>query len=187
MPTIVLSDEYDAKLKTLAEPFVDTRESILQRLINEAVAQAGTTPNLNGHAHAAVNNVRHLNPDAPDDLTHTRVRSATIDGQELNRPKWKTVMDHFHVIGLQILGSFEALKQASGANLRKGRFEKDGYKYLPQADLSIQGVAAKLAWSHSLRLARAINVPVRLEIEWHDKPEAAHAGEIAFLEWIPKT
>lgn len=129
--------------------------------------------------------MRQLNPDAPDDLTHTRVLSASIDGQQLHRPKWKSVTDHLHVIGLQRLGSFEALRKASGANLRKGRFERDGYKYLPQADLSIQGVAAKLAWSHSLRLARALNVPVRLEIEWHDKPEAMHPGETANLEWIP--
>jgi hypothetical protein len=185
MPTIVLSDTYDAKLKRLAEPFVDTRESIIQRLIDEAVAKAETMSNRNGHAHPVVKNMRQLHPDAPGDLTHTRVLSATIDGQQLHHPKWKGVMDHLHVIGLQHLGSFEALKQASGANLRKGRFEKDGYKYLPQADLSIQGVAAKLAWSHSLHLARTLKVPVRLEIQWHDKPEAAHPGETAVLEWTP--
>lgn len=94
-------------------------------------------------------------------------------------------MNHIHIIAFRRLGSFDALKQASGANLRNGRFEQHGYNYLREADLSIQGVAAKFAWANSLRLARALRVPVRLVIEWLDKPEAVHPGEKAILEWAP--
>ena len=186
MPTITLSDLYDAKLKTLVtEPFVDTRESIVQRLIDDAVARRGVNSSGNGYAQAIGDKHRRLNPDSPDNLAFTRVRSATIDGRELNRPKWNGIMDHLHILGLQRLGSFDTLKRKSSAHLRQGRFEDNGYKYLDEADLSIQGVDSNLAWAHSLRLVRVLRVPIRLTVEWRDAEGAAHPGQTAVLEWTP--
>ena len=60
--------------------------------------------------------------------------------------KWNGLMDQLHVLGCKRLGSFEALKRVSHANLRKGKYEQNGYKYLPGADISIQGVSANQAW-----------------------------------------
>jgi hypothetical protein len=186
MPTITLSDGYDAKLKALVtEPFVDTRESLIQALIDEALARRGITVNAKGQARVAGDNLPRLNPDSPDNLAFTRVRSATVNGKEINRPKWNGVMDQLHVLALRRLGSFDALKRATRARLRQGRFEDEGYKYLPEADISIQGVDSNLAWAHSLRLARALRVPLRLTVEWRDTPSAAHPGESAVLEWSP--
>ena len=186
MPTITLSDAYDAKLKLLVkEPFVDTRESLIQDLIDEAVTRRGVTPSGNGHANAAKDNFLRLKPDVPDDLAFTRVLSAAVDGRELHRPKWNGLMDYLHVLGLKRLGSFDSLKRSSGARIRQGRFEEEGFKYLSEADLSIQGVDANLAWAHSLRLARALGAPIKLTVEWRDREGAAHPGKTAVLEWNP--
>jgi hypothetical protein len=183
---ITLSDDYDAKLKALVtEPFVDTRVSIVERLIDDELARRGITPNGNNHVQPAGGNGLHLNPDAPENLRHTKVLSARIDGRDLNRPKWNNVIDRLHILGLQRLGSFEALERASGARLRRGRFEDQGYKYISEADISIQGVAANPAWANSLRLARALRVPIELRIEWRVKDGAARPGETAVLEWAP--
>jgi hypothetical protein len=185
MPTITLSDVYDAKLKKLAVPFEDTRETVIYRLIDKEVERQGITLNGNTHVQPVGDNFRRLNPDSPQNLAFTRVCSATIDGRELNRPKWNGIMDYLHVIALQRLGSFDALRRESGARLREGRFEDEGYKYLSEADLSIQGVDSNLAWAHSLRLARVLRVPIKLTIEWRETEGAAYPGQTAVLEWSP--
>lgn len=74
----------------------------------------------------------------------------------------------------------------STANLREGKYEESGYRYLQDADLSIQGVDSNLAWDHSLRVARAIEIPIDVRFEWRNKEAAARPGEEAILEWAPQ-
>lgn len=186
MPTIILPDHAFAELKSLAEPFVDTPESLIAALIHAEVERRNSnSPNGNGHAQLAEDKFLRLNTDFPDNLAFTRLCSATVDGRELHRPKWNSVMNHLHVLGVKRLGSFDALKRASGARLRQGRFEQDGYKYLHEVDFSIQGVDSNLAWDHSLRLARALRVPIKVTFEWRDKDGATHPGQTGVLEWAP--
>jgi hypothetical protein len=182
MPTVILSEACDAKLKALVtDPFEQTRETLIEALIDEAVKRKGNSPN--GSAHAP--NILRQDADSHESLDHTRVVSATVEGRELHRPKWNGLMTHLHVLGSKRLGSFGALKRVSRANLRHGKYENDGYKYLPDADLSIQGVSANVAWDHSLAVARALNVSIKVTFAWRDKQGAAHPGKTGILEWKP--
>ena len=58
-------------------------------------------------------------------------------------------------------------------------------RYLPEAGMSVQSQDANRAWQHSPRLARAIGVPISVRVEWRDKEEAAHPGELAEIQWAP--
>jgi hypothetical protein len=87
-----------------------------------------------------------------------------------------------HIMARKRLGSYDAVRRASRANLRQGRYEEKGYKYLPEADLSIQGVDANLACEHSFRLARARNISLKVPFEWRDKEDAAHPGRSGIIE-----
>jgi hypothetical protein len=186
MPLVTLSDACDAKLKLLVtDPFEDTRESLITALIDAEIQRRGVSSNGAGHKKSANGHAVHLDPDSHDNLKHTRLISATVDGQPLHRPKWNGVMNHVHILGRKRLSSFDALERASGANIRAGKYEEDGYKYLPEADLSIQGVDANLAWSHALRLARALRIPIEVTLEWRDKDGAARPGQTALLRWAP--
>ncbi len=185
MPTITLSDATFSELKSLAEPFVDTPESLTTRLIHEEVVRRGTRSNASGYAPATKEDALRLNPISHENLAHSRLISATVDGREMYRPKWNGLRENLHVVALKRLGSFDALKRASGARLRQGRHERDGFKYLPEADLSIQGVDANLAWDHSFKLARALEIPIKVVFEWRDKEGAVHPGQRGVLEWSP--
>lgn len=184
-PTITMSDETFSMLQALAKPFVDTPESVISALAEAELGRRGRTSNGNAHAEIQPESILKLSPDAPDNLAHTRILSAKVDGRPLHRPKWNGMLDYLHTLGRERLGTFEALRHASGANLREGRYEENGYRYVPDADLSIQGVDANLAWDHSLRLARELEIPIQLKIEWRDKEDAAHPGREAILEWTP--
>lgn len=187
MPIITLSEAYDSRLKELVtEPFEQTRESIIEGLIDAEMSRRSVSPNGNRRWVPVTGDVLHLNPDSHASLSHTRLLEAAIDARAVHRPKWNVVREEIHILALKRLGSFGAIQKASGANLRQGKYEDNGYKYLPSADLSIQGVGADLAWDHCLRLARAINVPITVTFEWRDKEGAAHRGKRGILEWNPK-
>jgi hypothetical protein len=184
MPVITLSDAAFQDLKSLAEPFVDTPESLTARLIHEEVVrrrEAGVGSN----APLKKGQMLVQSPVAHESLAHTRLVSASVGGEEMHRPKWNGLLVKVHVLALQRLGSHEALQQASKARMRVGRYEEDGYKFLEEAGFSIQGVDANLAWDHSMALARQCRIGLRAEFEWRDKEGAAHPGQRGLLEWAP--
>src|SRR5438105_991733 len=112
MPTITLSDAAFAELKSLAEPFVDTPESLTAKIIHDAFCRSGAQLNGFGQPRAAQDDIRWLDPDTHENLKHTRLISATVDGQPIHRPKWNGLHEHLHILAYRRLGSFDALKQA---------------------------------------------------------------------------
>lgn len=187
MPSVMLSEKSFNELKSLAEPFVDTPESLIAELISAEVQRRGKSIAIPGSPKSNGSSGRRLSPDTHESLKHTRLLAAAVGDREIHRPKWNSLRDYLHVVGLKKLGSFVELRKASGANIRQGKYEEDGYKYLPDADISIQGADANLAWSQSLRLARALGVRLQVEFEWRNKSDAAHPGEIGTIEWLPST
>lgn len=180
-PTITISEETFGKLQALARPFVDTPESVILDLATAELERRGDSPDDPSDSEELME----LNPDAPASLTHSRLLSATVDQQAIHRPKWNGVMDHLHVLARRRMGSFDAVFEASGANLHEGRYEENGFRYLPEAEFSIQGVDANVAWSHALALARKLDVPIEVKLEWREKEGAAHPGRKARLHWAP--
>jgi hypothetical protein len=183
MPVITLSDATYAMLKAYAEPFVDTEESVIRRAL-DALQREAISLKRNADTSTQTNGSLRLEPGSHE-LVHTRVTSATVDARPIHHPKWNSLMNHLHVLGRKRFGSFDALRKASSANLRDGKYEENGYKYLPEADISIQGVAADRACEHSFQLAKAMGVPIKVTVEWRNKEGAAHPGRTGVVEWTP--
>ncbi len=183
--SIALSDATFAMLQILAKPFVDTPESVIASLAEEEIKRRAAGASRKSPVLTADDGAPRLDPDRHESLTHSKLLSARIDGKDLHRPKWNGLLDHVHVIARQRLGSFEALQKVSSAHIRPGRYEQDGFHYLAEADLSIQGVDSNQAWSHALGLARHLRLSIRVKFEWRHKEGAARPGEIAVLEWSP--
>jgi len=81
--------------------------------------------------------------------------------------------------------SFDELRKVTRAQIRKGSYSNEGYKFVPEIGISIQGVDADHAWEYSLRLAIHVKVPVKAEIEWRNNDKAAHPGERGVMVWTP--
>lgn len=187
MPVVNLSDEYDQKLRTLITDFGQTREHLVAKLIDEET-QRRAHANENGDGDerlAASDKVIRLDPDAPQNLRFSKIVSAIVDGKPIHRPNWNSVREHMHVLGMGRLGSLDEVAKVSQGNVRSGRYEEDGYRYIPEHDFSLQGVDSNWGWSHSLRLARAMGVSIKITIEWRDREGAAHPGKRGVLEWSP--
>jgi len=178
---LTISDDTFAKLQKLARPFVDTPESVIAGLADEALECRVAETTVQATSDSSLS----IDPDRHESLTHARLLSAAVDGRALHRPKWNGLLHHLHLLAEQKFGSFEAVRRASGANIRDGRYESDGFQFLPQANLSIQGVDSNLAWDHSLGLARHLQIPVEVRFEWREKQGAAHPGKIGSIKWSP--
>jgi hypothetical protein len=61
--------------------------------------------------------------------------------------------------------------------------DDEGGRPISEIGISIQGVDANHAEKHALRLAVYLHIPLRAEIEWRRKDEAAFPGERGFLMW----
>lgn len=184
MPPVDLTEATYGMLQALAKPFVDTPESVIAFLATEELKRrAGASPK--SSSVGAADGVTRLDPDRHDSLTHAKLLSASFDGKDIHRPKWNGLLYHVHVTARQRLGSFEAVQKVSGAHLRPGRYEDDGFHYLAAADFSIQGVDSNLAWLHSLGIARQLRIAIRVKFEWRHKDGAARPGQAAILEWSP--
>ncbi len=182
MPTIEISETTYQGLQSLARPFVDTPDDVIRRLIEEA---RGTTSEPTP-AVVRETGVIAVDPLNPEELTHTRVLSAAIDGETVRRPKWNGLLHLLHVRARQSLGSFEEVRKATRANIREGRFEERGFVFVPDAGMSIQGVEARLAWENTMHLVKRLGVSIEVEFEWHDKDKAAHPGARGSMEWRPE-
>lgn len=183
MPTITLSDATFAKIKSHAEPLVDDADSVISRLCDFCTAHKGGGLDVNGNS--ATQNFITLRVGSRE-LTHTRLLSARVDGAAMHRPDWNSLTRDMHVMAKTRLGTFEAVRKATRANLRQGRFEENGYRYLPEVDFSIQGSDANNSCESAFGLARAMNIPLHVRFEWREKEEAAHPGRTGVIEWTPE-
>ncbi len=187
MPTVEISSPTFRKLQELAEPFVDTPEDVIRRLVDAAIQSGDSAkPEETGPLQSkGPRQAMMIDPEHPEDLTHTRILKARIDGEPVPRPKWNGLVHLMHVRALRRLESVDAVMKVTKSNVRVDEFTERGFVFLPEAGISIQGVEARLAWESVLRLAQTLNIPVEVEFEWHSKEKAAHPGVLARMSWSP--
>ncbi|MBP1468624.1 hypothetical protein EYB53_023120 [Candidatus Chloroploca sp. M-50] len=183
MPVIRIPDPLYKRLQNLAVPFEDTPITVIERLVEEYESRQDKKSSL-----SSANDVepQNFNPVEPPDLRHTRVIYASFNGEILRSPNWNGILDAAHITAYKQGLSPEALVRLTLSNAEKGEKTDNGFHFLPEISMSIQGVDANLAWRNTLHLAKHIKVPVEVHFEWRDKEGAAYPGEIGKFAWYPK-
>jgi len=179
------------RLQQHATPFVDTPVSVIERWADFYEQQNQQTLGLKADSKAA--NSKHtpveipqgisqFDPKRPPTLLHTRVR-----GEFAGTPfsNWNDLLRIAHIRAFKEARSFEELRKMTRAQIRKGPYSDEGYRFVPEVGISIQGVDAGHAWEYALRLAIQLKVTVNAEIEWRHNDKAAHPGERGIMVWTP--
>jgi hypothetical protein len=175
---IEIADSDFPRLQAIAQPFVDTPASVITRLLdlyeNGIAAKPATErfPDIKRHS------LEKLPP-----LTHTKVMDGHFDGAKPSKFNWDGFVRHALIQALGASGSIDGLRRASGANIKEGKFEDQGYKFVPSHNFSFQGVSAEDAAKIIGRCARSLKVPFKIEFIWRDKPDAFRPGERGFIEF----
>lgn len=177
-----ISEALYQRLQKHAVPFVDTPLSVIERFADHYEKTQKTKATSTLESPTVEYGAKKLDPLHPPDLFHTRARGTLGPTLFSN---WNDLVRVAHVAALTKAGSFENLRSLTAAQIAKGRRSDSGYKYLPEIDISIQGVDANHAWRYALSLAKYLQQPLRAHIEWRHNPKAAHPGSTGFLEFVP--
>jgi predicted transcriptional regulator len=189
-PSIDLPERIFKRLQALAEPFVDTPATVIERAIDALEGKSTTQPirdtNLDERfktANPAA--VRVVSPGDAPNLTDTRIFAAFFAGTEVHTPYWNDLVRSAHDIALRRLGSISNVQRVTTANLVEGIKTDKGYKSVEGSGFSIQGVDANEAWRITYNLARKLNVAVDVGVEWRLTEKAEYPGEVVRLVWKP--
>ena len=163
---ITIETATDARLKSHAEPLVDTHDSVINRALDALDAlKKGAAP---------TTNERVLNPASPPNLSYTTVKSVTLNGQVF--PAAETYWNLLLLAVVREASKTLTTKEVAKLLLSKhivGQKEDNGYKYLADVGISVQGQDANSAWKSTYNVLKAIKVPVEVVFTWQDNPKAA--------------
>lgn len=174
-------------LKSLAEPFVDTPETVLNRLIrqHQKMTNSGkknTTADLDERSEIGFDTPVYRSNNLPP-MKHTRVLSGSIEGDSVDRAKWKSLLDAAILASCRKGNSAAEIVKALPANAQVGQKHGPGFGYIEEADVSYQGLEASRCVEAILALARAFQLAVNIEFVWRDKPGAHAPGKAGLIVW----
>lgn len=190
MPQINVSQSLFAQLQSIAVPFEDTPESVVQKCVEFYLSNAtlhkpltktpDTPPPPDG-------GYMTVHPDAPPDLTFTRPMSIELEGKTFDKGSlyWNPLLfELVRTAGAKVNG--DQLKQMLLCNFVDGPANaQHGYRYIKEAGLSVQGQAANPAWKTIYHLVKTLGLTLDVVFMWEDKPKAAFPGKTARMRYVP--
>lgn len=172
-PSIDLSDELFARLQKHAVPLVDTPLTVISRALD--ALEAGDEDTV---TNSATTGPRSFNPASAPNLSHTTPRRAQVGGHTLAKGDtyWNPIL--FAVINEAAKSGVatEDILDLLTIPAVKGKKEGGGYRFLPEAGLSVQGQDANSAWKQTYRIASSVGIHVQVIFVWQDNPKAAMPG-----------
>ena len=179
MPQIIeLSDSTYSRLVKMMNSD-DTTESIVLSLLGSYKVRTGKDGGASLSSDAPDDGKLHFTGAEPTDLKHAKVLEAKINGLELPKASWNTILSHLAVEAFK-KGLVDSSEVISG--IVRSKKTDSGYKFYPMAGISFRGQAANIAWRASVKLADKLNADVFVEFEWRNKKGAKHPGEKAVLK-----
>jgi hypothetical protein len=189
-PQINVSQSLFSQLQAIAEPFVDTPETVIQKCVefylSNATAHKTTTKASDSPSPPGGPMV--FQPDNPPDLTFTRPMSIELEGKTFDKGTlyWNPLL--FELVRMAGIKGVKGdqLKQMLLCNFVDGEADaSQGYRYIKEAGLSVQGQAANPAWKTIYHLVRTLGLSLDVVFIWDDKPKAAFPGKTARMRFVP--
>ena len=150
MPQIDLQNATMERLKKLAEPFVDTPETVILRALDALEVTPAKTPTSGS---STVFDMI-VDPRNIPNLTHTKLVSAKLGGQAFPNPKWSLVLREIlrraRKTGLKAV----EIHRVCSINVTEGKKTDEGYRFLDDINLSVQGQDSNAACRGIVTMSR---------------------------------
>ena len=165
MPNVELSAALDERIKSHARPLVDTYESVISRAFDAFELTLGS----------GANAIRPFNPAKAPSLTFSKPISITLNEVEFAKADlyWNNLM--YAVVreaGKKGLNP-EQIKELMVVNSEMGEKSINGYAFIPEAGLSIQGQSANGAWKQTYAIANELGFALDVIWAWDDTEKAS--------------
>jgi hypothetical protein len=174
-PSVDLSPQTFTRLQGHAVPLIDSIETVINRLLDSYEAKNGATV---AQRETAPDEARQFNPAMPPDLKHTKVLSVVLCGKELGRTEsnWNALLNASIREAMARLKTIADVKRLVIVNSVAGRKEDEGYRYLPDVGLSVQGQDANAAWKATFHIVKQLGCAADVLFAWRSKEDAAFPG-----------
>ncbi len=177
MPNIVIENSTFERLQKYAKPLVDTPDMVINRALD---ALGNREPRIT-HVDNPQIGVRSVDLNALPSLKHTKILEALIDGELIDRPKWNPLVDRIVIRAMRQLQDINELRKICTANMVRGWKDDEGYRYLTEIDVSIQGLSANDAGRALVVVAQSLQIELHITFIWRNRKDAAYPGEKALL------
>lgn len=182
MPVIRLNDATFVDLKTISTWLgTKTPSETVDALVRTKMEDLDMERDIeNAAGHEGTDGGELVFEKAPG-LSFTRILSASVNGGKPEKVNWAGLL--IKVIGIvKAKGwSGEKLVNELQINAKTTEYTMDGYKFMPELGISIQGQSAPDAWKEANRLANKFGIPVEVRFQWRDNEKAQHPSKIGVL------
>lgn len=183
MPVVRINDATFADISTLNTWFKTKSPSeTIDRIVRDAMEQLGIEHDEEAVGSAIASTNGTLLFDSAPSLTFTKPMKASIGSETVKNPNWASIL---HVMIAQVKAKGlegEKLVRELGVPSKTTNYEDDGYRYIPELGISVQGQSAAEAWKEVDRLAKKWLIPVNVEFVWRQNPKAQHPGKAGVLQ-----
>ena len=176
-PAVDLSPTTFSRLQKHAVPLVDSIESVINRVLDAYETKSGTPVESPGAAEGHPTG-RQFNPNTPPDLTHTKVLAIEFGGKPLARGEanWNGLLNAAIREAKARAKSPVDLKKLVIVNCVEGEKSNEGYRFLSDVGLSVQGQDANGAWKAACHVAQQLGRELKAIFIWREKEGAAFPG-----------
>ena len=176
MPDISIQPTTLERLKRLAEPLVDDADAVVCRALDALERLDRKPPD-----EESLDVDREIRSSRLPDLTHSKVLSARIGNEVIEKPNWNRLLYRIVVLAMRHEGSFEQLVRTCPAKIVQGKKVDEGYHHLREINASVQGLSAHEACVVLIGTVRRIDISLEIVFRWRDKDGAAYPGETGRL------
>lgn len=169
-PSVPLTSETFIRLQSHAEPFLDTPETVINRALDALESCSGVL--------SQTTKFTQYDAASPPSLTHTKVLSIELGGERFvpNETYWNYLLFALARKAAAMGRSAKEVKALVAVNAVLGEKNDNGYRFIPEAGISVQGQDSNGAWKGIHNLATSLGVSVDVSFEWYDNPKAANPG-----------
>lgn len=187
MPKVDLSDITSSRLQKIAVPLEDTYDSVIGRLLDLYESTHSTVPRLLAPGQpirVLEDGTMEFSPANPPSLRFTTVHQAVVDNNQLPRGDtyWNSMMNLAIRLARSSGMDAEAIVAMLFVNAIVGRKDEDGYKYMPDLGISVQGQDSNAAFRQFYSICSLINIHFTVFFSWQMNEKAAFPGQRGYFE-----
>ena len=130
---------------------------------------------------------RRIDPLRLPDMMFTKVLDATVGEEMVTRPNWNRLLLRMVKLANESAKNFDGLSRLFPTiQMVRGRKVDQGYRYLSDIKVSVQGQPANSACPAIVTTARKLGIALDIGFMWRDKEDAERPGDRARIQTIGK-
>lgn len=182
MPVVRLDDATFVDLKSISTwTGSQTPSEAIAQLVQEKMAALDLERDVEPDTGEQEGSGDHMTFDKAPGLSFTKVLSAKVNGDSLQKPNWAGIL----LAAIGALTNKGILGQNLGRELqvptKSAAYEEDGYRYHADLGISVQGQSAQDAWREVSRIANKHLIPIEVTFQWRENEKAQHPGRTGVL------